>query len=163
MNNSLNELFSNLSLVQCLQIGVAALLTKRNDSMLTLRAKYNDGKIEFLDEVPFTGEHNILVTFLAEQDGHILVEKHRRREILEKVRESGHLLNASELRILRAAQKGSTNKEIAEKFEMAEGSVRNALSKAYSQLEARNRPEAIKKFSLPVYAVHRRLSCLQSW
>ena len=46
--------------------------------MLTLRAAFNDGQVTFIDEVPFTGEHQVLVTFLDDDSDVVVLPKKER-------------------------------------------------------------------------------------
>jgi two-component system response regulator DesR len=51
-------------------------------------------------------------------------------------------LTDREREVLRAAARGATNADIAERLQLAEGTVRNYLSTAMAKLGARNRTEA---------------------
>ncbi len=110
--------------------------------MLTLRGTFKDGKIEFLDEVPFTGQCDVLVTFLDEM---VMMPSEKRDLLVRQVRESGFGLSPRELEVLKLAQQGMLNREIAEALEISAGTVRNYLSSVYSKLEVRNKTEAIKR------------------
>ena len=54
-------------------------------------------------------------------------------------------LSQREIEVLSLAENGFTNKVIAEKMELGEGTIRNYLSSCYKKLSAKNRIEAIKK------------------
>jgi DNA-binding NarL/FixJ family response regulator len=103
--------------------------------MLTLRAEFKDGQITFIDEVPFTGEYQVLVTFL-DDESEILVLPKQEKDIE---------LTPRELDILGLAQQGMRSKEIADTLEISDGVVRNYLSSIYTKLNVRNRTEAVKR------------------
>lgn len=72
------------------------------------------------------------------------------RNLLEEVREAAHMKEASvfadlsqrELQILALIADGLTNKEIAQKLYLGEGTVRNYVGNILSTLQASNRAEA---------------------
>jgi len=113
--------------------------------MLTLRAKYRDGQVEFIEPVPFSGEHDILVTFLTSEHGIASVSRDALQELKNMIRESGLVLSSKELEILRLAQGGAKIEEIAKQLGISHGSARNHLSSIYTKLKVKNRTEAIHK------------------
>lgn len=113
--------------------------------MLTVRGVFDDGHVTFLDEVPITGKHEVLVTFLTADDGIVLLRKERAAELLRLVREGDVLLTTRERQVLRLAQRGVTVEEIAAELQISKGTARNYLSAIYSKLKVRNRAEALKR------------------
>jgi len=93
---------------------------------------FTDGKIEFLDEVPFTGQCDVLVTFLDEM---VMISSEKRDLLVRQIRESGFGLSPRELEVLKLAQQGMLNREIAKALEISAGTVRNYLSSVYSKLK----------------------------
>jgi DNA-binding NarL/FixJ family response regulator len=112
--------------------------------MLTLRGVFKDGRITFSDKVPFSGEHQVLVTFLDAEDGILFVSEEKRSSLVELIRESG-LLTPRELEALQLAQRGMQTKDIADKLGLSDGTVRNRFSSIYSKLKVSNRSQAIRK------------------
>jgi DNA-binding NarL/FixJ family response regulator len=112
--------------------------------MLTLRGVFKDGRITFSEKVPFSGEHQVLVTFLDAEDGILFVSEEKRRSLVELIRESG-LLTPRELEALQLAQRGMQTKDIADKLGLSDGTVRNRFSSIYSKLKVSNRSQAIRK------------------
>ncbi|KOU48581.1 response regulator transcription factor [Streptomyces sp. NPDC060334] len=58
--------------------------------------------------------------------------------------EGANPLTDREREVLRAAERGATNTELAERLHLSPGTVRNYLSTAIQKLAARNRAEAIR-------------------
>lgn len=113
--------------------------------MLTLKAKYKDGLIIFIDPVPFSGEQEVLVTFLTSEHEIVSVPRDEIQELKRLIRESGLVLTSRELEILRYAQSGMKIGDIADKLGISHGSARNHLSAIYAKLKVNNRMEAIHK------------------
>ena len=113
--------------------------------MITLRAKFKNGQIVFIDSVPFSGEHDVLITFMSSDSQAVEVSKDDLQELKTLIRESGLVLSPKELEILRLAQSGKKIEEIAESLEISHGSARNHLSSVYAKLKVQNRTEAIHK------------------
>ncbi len=114
--------------------------------MLTLKAKYKNGQIIFIDTVPFSGEQDVLVTFLTSSEQEIVsIPRDDVQELKRLIRESGLVLTNKELEILRLAQSGMKVEDIAEKLGISHGSARNHLSAIYAKLKVNNRTEAIHK------------------
>lgn len=113
--------------------------------MITLRAKFKNGQIAFIDSVPFSGEHDVLITFMSHDSQAVEVSKDDLQELKTLIRESGLVLSPKELEILRLAQSGKKIEEIAETLEISHGSARNHLSSVYAKLKVQNRTEAIHK------------------
>jgi DNA-binding NarL/FixJ family response regulator len=103
--------------------------------MLTLRGVFKDGQVTFIEEVPFTDQHQVLVTFLDADDEIFVIPK----------QEKDPALTSRELEILGLTQRGMRSKEIASTLGISNGVVRNCLSNIYTKLNVRNRVEAIKK------------------
>jgi DNA-binding NarL/FixJ family response regulator len=112
--------------------------------MLTLRGVFKDGRITFSDAVPFSGEHQVLVTFLDTEDEILFVSEEKRNSLVEIIRESG-LLTSRELEALQLAQRGMQTKDIADNLGLSDGTIRNRFSSIYSKLKVSNRSQAIKK------------------
>ncbi len=113
--------------------------------MITLKAKFKDGQVVFIDSVPFSGECDILVTFLSSDSQAVEVSRNDLQELKTLIRESGLVLSPKELEILRLAQSGKKIEDIAESLGISHGSARNRLSSIYSKLKVQNRTEAIHK------------------
>lgn len=113
--------------------------------MLTLKAKYKDGHIIFIDTVPFSGEQDVLVTFLTSEQEIISVPRDDVQELKRLILESGLVLTSKELEVLRLAQSGMKVEDIAKKLGISHGSARNHLSAIYAKLKVNNRTEAIHK------------------
>ncbi len=112
--------------------------------MITLKAKYKDGQVTFIDPVPFRGQHDVLVTFFTSDNKMIIIPEEVSKELKTYIRE-GNILTNKEFEVLRIAREGYKINEIAEKQGISNGSIRNYLSSIYSKLKVSNRPEAIKK------------------
>ena len=112
--------------------------------MLTLRGVFEDGQITFSDAVPFSGEHQVLVTFLDTEDEILFASEEKRNALVGLIRESG-LLTSRELEALQLAQRGMQTKDIADKLGLSDGTIRNRFSRIYSKLKVSNRSQAIKK------------------
>lgn len=113
--------------------------------MLTLRGVFKDGQIVFLDQVPFTGQRQVLVTFLDTEDEIAVIPNEERKLLLDHIHQSGLGLSSRELQVLESAQQGMQSREIADALGISDGTVRNYLSSIYDKLRVRNRAEAIKK------------------
>jgi DNA-binding NarL/FixJ family response regulator len=113
--------------------------------MLTLRAKYKDGRIYFKDVVSFSGEHEVFITFLAEDDEMLKVSLEENKELKTIIRKSRGILTTREMEILRLIQRGIKVKEIAEELEITHGTARNHLTLIYTKLKVRNQSEAVAK------------------
>jgi LuxR family maltose regulon positive regulatory protein len=111
--------------------------------MITLRAVFTDGVILFTDEIPFSGRHDVLVTFLASDQHLDVIPREEARRILGQIRESD--LTEREIEVIALVQKGATNEEIASILEISHGTTRNHLSDVYRKLKVKNRTQAIKR------------------
>ena len=111
--------------------------------LITLKAKFENGSVAFLDKVPFNGNCEVLVTFLTEQGNTFSVNSQHQEELINHFRES--ILTIREVEVLKHAQQGLKNNEIASILELGTGTTRNYLSSIYCKLDARNRSEAIQK------------------
>lgn len=110
------------------------------DHLLTIRATLKDGKITIEEDIP-GDEQEVLVIFLGVEDDYELISKQEYRETVQK----SHSVTDRELQVLRHAQVGMSNSEIAEKMKLSEGTVRNYLSSLYAKLDVDSRTEAIFK------------------
>ncbi|MCJ7696236.1 MAG: LuxR C-terminal-related transcriptional regulator [Anaerolineaceae bacterium] len=113
--------------------------------MVTLKAKYKNGKVIFCEPLNEIPDQDVLVTFLSSNDEVSNGLRNNVREIRNLVYETGLVLSRKELSVLRQAQSGAKVEDIAEVLEITHGSARNHLSSIYSKLKVRNRTEAIKK------------------
>lgn len=113
--------------------------------MLTMKALYKDGQVFFLDEVPFTGECRVLVTFLDEELAEVFLTKDQIRWMVECVRNRRNPLSERQMQVLQLARDELTAKEIGEKLGIGYGSVRNHLADIYRLLAVNNRAEAVSK------------------
>ena len=118
---------------------------EKEGRMLTLRGVFKDGQIAFLGDVPFTGQRQVLVTFLDTEDELVVVSNEECGVTPDRTRASGLNLTSRELQALGLAQQGLRTKEIAGELGISAGTVRNHLSSTYGKLEVRNRLEAVKK------------------
>lgn len=109
--------------------------------MLTLRGLFKDGQVTLLDNVPFSGEYHVLVTFLDTGDEVVVVPKAEHAEFMRATTK----LTTREMEILPLVQKGLTNKDIARVLELGEGTVRNYVSSILGKLDATNRTHAIDR------------------
>ena len=109
--------------------------------MLTLRATFKNGQVTFIDEVPLTGEYQVLVTFLDTDDEITVVPRH---EFTSLVR-ANMGLTPRELQILPLIQRGMTNKDIARTLELGTGTVRNYVSSIINKLGTINRTQAVDR------------------
>lgn len=103
--------------------------------MITLRAKFKNGQVWFMEKVPFSGEHDVLVTFLTPEEN---VSQTPPEEYTEP-------LNHREVEALRLAQRGLKTEAIAKEMGINSGTARNYLSSAYRKLNVANRLEAVNK------------------
>jgi DNA-binding NarL/FixJ family response regulator len=112
--------------------------------MITLRGRFVDGKIEIIDDIPFSGDRDVLITFLSDEVSETSLSREVREELVGSIR-SGSLLTPRELDVLNKAQEGLETTEIADALGLAHGTVRNYFSSTYRKLEVRNRIEALKR------------------
>ena len=114
--------------------------------MLTLRAKYTNGKVEF-DQVPPCDDCTVLVTFLtSEEDGlvRIVSGSQAHQEFLETRALMKQFTNR-ELEVLNFLRLGLSNREIGQRLNIKAGTVRNYTYRIYRKLHAHNRTEAVKR------------------
>jgi DNA-binding NarL/FixJ family response regulator len=86
----------------------------------------------------------------AVSNGHAVIDTAVTKTLLNEVREAAHIKESSafadlserELHILALIAKGLTNREIAQKLYLGEGTVRNYVGKILSTLHVANRAEA---------------------
>ena len=77
-------------------------------------------------------------------DGNVVVGLPR--AMLEETEEgSGGVLSARELEILLLAARGLTNRQIAQRVYLAEGTVKRHLANTYQKMEVGSRGEAVRK------------------
>jgi DNA-binding NarL/FixJ family response regulator len=113
--------------------------------MLTLKAVLKDRRIYFPDELPPSGEHKILVTFLDEDAGNDVISKNQLNCLRACLVDQKAILNERQTKILTLASEGLKSNQIADELHMTFGSVRNQLCRIYRKLEVKNRAEAISK------------------
>jgi DNA-binding NarL/FixJ family response regulator len=113
--------------------------------MLTLKAVMKSGKIYFSDGAPPNGEHKILVTFLDEEVGNVLISENQLNWMKTCIIDRRAPLNDRQIKILALTSKGCKSKEIGEELGMTFGAVRTQFYKIYRKLEVKNRAEAISK------------------
>jgi DNA-binding NarL/FixJ family response regulator len=117
--------------------------------MFTFRAIFSNGKIRFVDPLPFPSdddhEHEVLVTFLDPDLKSTLFEKYTQRDVMRVISNLRYGLSDKEIEVLKLAQHGFTNEQIAGQLKIGNGTVRNYLSSAYGKLEVSNRSGAIAK------------------
>lgn len=113
--------------------------------MLTVRGKYRDGRVELMEEIPFAGEFEVLVTFLTEEASILVLSA---SEYQDSVRDASlHRLGLTprEVEVLQLMHYGFTNKKIAQKLDLSSGTVRNLTSNIYRKMGVKNRTEAVKR------------------
>ena len=113
--------------------------------MLTLRGVFTDGQIAFLEDVPLTGQCQVLVTFLNVEDEMVVASNEECGVPLDHTGANRPSLTSRELQVLGLAQKGLRTKEIAGELGISDGTVRNYLSSIYGKFKVRNRLEAVRK------------------
>ena len=111
--------------------------------LITSRARFVNGDIEFNEEIPFDHDCEVLITFITETDISLPITPETKSELFDQFKES--ILSKRELEVLELAQQGLRVKEIAHEMMLSGGTTRNYLSSIYKKLKVRNRPEAIKK------------------
>lgn len=112
--------------------------------MLTVRAILKDGEVKFVDKFNQPeGEQKILITFW-DADTTIFndVTTH---EMLKAFSSAHFKLSKNEIAVLKLAQRGLTNEQIAEQMNLGNGTVRNHMSSVYEKLKVNNRAGAIAK------------------
>jgi hypothetical protein len=57
--------------------------------MLTFRAKYRNGQVSFIDPISFSGEYDILVTFLTSNDKILQVSNEEIKQLKTIIRQKG--------------------------------------------------------------------------
>lgn len=112
--------------------------------MLTVKGKYQNGKIELLEEVPFDEELNVLVTFLTEGDSTLVVSKSEYQDAARLASQHHLALTSREMDVLQLMYSGLTNDEIAQRLDLGQGTVRNYTASIYRKMKVRNRTEAVK-------------------
>lgn len=111
--------------------------------MITLRGIFQDGKVVFLDPVPFYGEVNVIITFLNKDLAGLYPPKKAKKS--RKNSSQDIEITRRALEILQLRQQGKTTKEISETLGISHAWTRNSLSNTYRILESRNSREAINK------------------
>ena len=87
------------------------------------------------------GEHFLQPSITAK----VLAEFSRLRRPVVSLDQPGESLTDRELEVLRMAASGSSNREIADMLVLAEGTVKNHLSKIFAKLNVRDRMQAVAK------------------
>jgi DNA-binding NarL/FixJ family response regulator len=112
--------------------------------MLTVRAILKDGEVKFVDKFNQpNGEQKVLITFL-DADTTIFNDV-TTREMLKTFSGAYFRLSKKEIAVLRLAQQGLTNEQIADQLGLGNGTVRNYMSSVYEKLKVNNRAGAIAK------------------
>jgi DNA-binding CsgD family transcriptional regulator len=122
---------------------------KPKGSLLTMRGRFVDGKIELLEDVPIESPCDVLVTFL-DSDGFVVLPACNYTAITQAASDyeavkARNLLTNREYDVLELLQHGLTNKEIAIELRLSTGTVRNYASSIYNKLGVRNRIEAVTR------------------
>lgn len=112
--------------------------------MLTIRGKYSNGKVELMEEVPFDGELEVLVTFLTEEDSVLVVPRSEHQDTVKFASQHRLSLTSREIEILQLMYHGLTNDEIAQRLDLSHGTVRNYTASIYRKMNVKNRTEAVK-------------------
>ena len=112
--------------------------------MLTVRGRFVDGHIVLLEEVPYEGEQEVLITFLTDEELITVLREDYEVACSALAREQCPLTNR-ESQVLHLLQQGLTNQEIAIELELSTGTVRNYTSSLYEKLNVRNRLEAVTR------------------
>lgn len=111
--------------------------------MLTVRGRFEDGKVLLEENVPFDTPCNVLITFLDPQDDVAVVPQSEYHELSRVANREATHLTERECEILSHLQQGMTNREIAMALELSVGTIRNHTSRIYQKLDVRNRTEAV--------------------
>jgi len=112
--------------------------------MLTIRGKYLDGKVKLMEDVPFAGEVDVLITFLTEEAPVLSLPRSEQQELVRYASQRRLALTSREIDVLRLLHRGLTNDEIAERLDLGHGTVRNYTASIYRKMNVRNRTEAVK-------------------
>ena len=113
--------------------------------MLTVRGTFENGKVVDLEEVPSCERCEVLVTFLLPDDELILLPESEYKVLNQVTNRQKVSLTDRECQVLAYMRRGLTNKEIAIKLKLSEGTVRNYTSSIYQKLKVRNRTEAVTR------------------
>ncbi len=112
--------------------------------MLTVRGRFENGKIVILEKVPVEEGCDVLVTFLDDVSLVVLPQSAYERASRELALEETSL-TSRECDVLRLLQRGLTNREIAIELNLSTGTIRNYTSSIYRKLDVRNRLEAVTR------------------
>jgi DNA-binding NarL/FixJ family response regulator len=121
-----------------------------------LKAVLKDRRIYFPDELPPSGEHKILVTFLDEDAGNTVISENQSSWMINCIIDRRAPLNLRQIKILALASRGFTGREIGEELGMTYGAVRTQFSKIYRKLNVKNRAEAICR-AIEIGLIHHHL------
>lgn len=111
--------------------------------MLTVRGRFEDGKIVPLEEIPIENACSVLITFLDESVTAVPASVYARAARELALEETS--LTERECQVLRLLQRGMTNREIAIELDLSAGTIRNYTSSIYRKLGVRNRLEAVTR------------------
>jgi DNA-binding CsgD family transcriptional regulator len=111
--------------------------------MLTVRGTFVNGRVVDLEEVPSCDKCEVLVTFLLPDDQLVLIPQSDYEFMHRAATRERVALTDRECDVLAHMRRGLTNKEIAIRLQLSEGTVRNYTSRIYQKLDVRNRTEAV--------------------
>ena len=112
--------------------------------MLTVRGRFQNGRVTLLEEVPLEGEREVLITFL-DSAGLVVVSRTAYADAARTASLAASEVSPREYEVLRLLQLGLTNREIAAQLKISTGTVRNHTSSIYEKLDVRNRTEAVAR------------------
>ncbi|HPN54285.1 MAG TPA: response regulator transcription factor [Anaerolineaceae bacterium] len=109
------------------------------NQLVTVRGIYQNGQIEIQSPFLPKGGYHVLITFLEP------IEAEAQSQSLTGARVERLGLSKKEFEILKLIQKGMTNRQISEKMELGEGTVRNYISSVLNKLKVDNRTQLVNK------------------
>lgn len=124
--------------------GRRGLAARRERPMLTVRGRFENGRITLTQPPPVRDDCEVLVTFL-DASGLIAVPEESYVALNREAARASCGLSDRECEVLGLLQQGLTNQEIALAMGIREGTVRNYTSALYAKLDVRNRLEAVTR------------------
>jgi DNA-binding NarL/FixJ family response regulator len=106
--------------------------------MLIVRGIFREGRVELLEDVPFTEERVVLVAFTEGEESQANLE-------FERMQPGAEPLTPRQIEVLGLAQVGLSQQEIADELQVSYYTVRNHLANIYRRLGAQNRTEAVTR------------------